>query len=89
VRPPRVALSPIHFECRVAQIIELGTDPGGSSLVLGRIVHVHVDDSVLIDGDKIDLGKLKPIGRLAGSAYCRVTDQFYMVRPPSQVGRGR
>jgi flavin reductase (DIM6/NTAB) family NADH-FMN oxidoreductase RutF len=87
VRPPRVALSPIHFECRVTQIIELGTDPGGGSLVLGRIVHLHVDDSVLIGGDKIDLDQLKPIGRLAGSAYCRVRDLFYMDRPPSQVGQ--
>ena len=86
VRPPRVALSPIHFECRVVQIIELGNGPGGGSLVLGRIVHLHVDESVLIGEDKIDLNKLKPIGRLAGSAYCRVTDQFQMVRPASQVG---
>jgi len=86
VRPPRVALSPIHFECQLVQIIELGSGPGGGSLVLGRIVHLHVDDSVLIGEDKIDLAKLKPIGRLAGSAYCRVTDLFAMDRPPSQVG---
>ena len=86
VRPPRVALSPIHFECRVAQIIELGNALGGGSLVLGRIVHLHVDESVLLGEDKIDLEKLKPIGRLAGSAYCRVTDQFQMIRPPSQIG---
>ena len=70
----------------MAQIIELGTVPGGGSLVLGRVVHLHVDDSVLIGADKIDLEKLKPIGRLAGSAYCRTTDLFQMERPPSQVG---
>ena len=86
VRPPRVALSPVHFECRVVQIIELGRGPGSGSLVLGEVVHLHVDDSVLIGGDKIDPEKLKPIGRLAGSTYCRVTDLFHMVRPPSQLG---
>lgn len=85
VAPPRVAESPIHFECRVAQIIDLGSDPGGGSLVLGRIVHLHVSEAVLWGGDKIDLAKLKPIGRLAGAGYCRVSDIFEMARPPSQI----
>lgn len=85
VRPPRVAESPIHFECRVSQIVEIGNQPGGGSVVLGEIVHLHVDERVLIGEDKIDLAALKPIGRLAGSAYTRVTDLFEMVRPPSQI----
>jgi hypothetical protein len=49
------------------------------------VVHVHVDERVLIDGDKIDLLELKPIGRLAGFGYTRVTDLFEMVRPPSEI----
>ncbi len=87
VRPPRVAESPVHFECRVIQTVELGERPGDSSLVLGRIVHIHVREDILIDGDKIDLAGLKPVGRLSGRGYCRVTDVFELVRPPSQVGR--
>lgn len=85
VRPPRVAESPIHFECKVSQIVEVGNQPGGGSVVLGEIVHLHVDERVLIGEDKINLAALKPIGRLAGSAYTRVTDLFEMVRPPSQI----
>jgi flavin reductase (DIM6/NTAB) family NADH-FMN oxidoreductase RutF len=85
VRPPRVAESPIHFECKVSQIVEVGNQPGGGSVILGEIVHLHVDERVLIGEDKIDLAALKPIGRLAGSAYTRVTDLFEMVRPPSQI----
>ncbi len=85
VRPPRVAESPIHFECRVAHILDLGTEPGASSVVIGRVVHVHVREDVLLDGDKIDVHKLKPIGRLAGAAYCRVNDIFELARQPSQV----
>jgi flavin reductase (DIM6/NTAB) family NADH-FMN oxidoreductase RutF len=85
VRPPRVAESPIHFECKVSQIVEVGNQPGGGSVILGEIVHLHVDKRVLIGEDKIDLAALKPIGRLAGSAYTRVTDLFEMVRPPSQI----
>ncbi|MEJ2708154.1 MAG: flavin reductase family protein [Anaerolineales bacterium] len=86
VKPPRVAASPVHFECRVAQIVDISDQPGGGSVVIGRVVHLHVSEDVLFDGDKIDLEKLKPIGRLAGAAYCRVTDIFQMMRPPSQIG---
>jgi flavin reductase (DIM6/NTAB) family NADH-FMN oxidoreductase RutF len=84
VTPPRVGESPIHFECRVHQIVDLGGEPGAGSLVLGRIVHLHVDETVLA-GDRIDLAALRPIGRLAGAAYCRVTDVFEMPRPKSQL----
>ncbi len=87
VRPPRVAESPIHFECRVAHLLDLGDGPGGSTLVVGRVLHLHVDPSLLVEGDKIDLDRLQPIGRLSGSGYCRVTDRFEMKRPPSQIAR--
>ncbi|PJF22301.1 MAG: hypothetical protein CUN56_06690 [Phototrophicales bacterium] len=85
VKPPRVKESPIHYECNVVQIVDLSDSPGGGSVVIGRVVHVHVDDSVLIGDDKIDLAKLQPIGRLAGTSYTRVTDLFDLVRPPSQI----
>lgn len=87
VAPPRVAESPIHFECRLHQIVDLGAEPGAGALVLGRIVHLHVDPSVLAGDDKIDLAALRPIGRLSGGSYCRVTDVFQMPRPKSQLGR--
>ncbi|HSR46874.1 MAG TPA: flavin reductase family protein [Anaerolineales bacterium] len=85
VTPPRVAESPIHFECRLHQIIEVGADPGGGALILGRVVHIHVDPSVLLGEDKIDIGRLRPIGRLAGAGYCRTGDTFEMIRPKSQL----
>jgi flavin reductase (DIM6/NTAB) family NADH-FMN oxidoreductase RutF len=85
VAPPRVAESPIHFECRVHQIVELGTEPGAGAVVLGRIVHLHVDPSVLLGEDKINLAALQPIGRLSGPSYCRVADVFQMPRPTSQL----
>ena len=85
VKPPRVAESPVHFECKVATIFDLGDQPGSGSVVIGRVIHIHVRDDVLMEGDKIDLKKLKPIGRLAGNDYCRVTDLFQMIRPPSAI----
>ena len=73
--------SPIHFECRVREIIEIENEPGGGSIVIGTIVHIHADDGVMLGGDKINLTALKPIGRLMGSGYCRVTDLIEMERP--------
>jgi flavin reductase (DIM6/NTAB) family NADH-FMN oxidoreductase RutF len=85
VRPPRVAESPVHFECRLAQIVDFGNQPGSGSLVIGQVVHLHVADRVLIGEDKINLATLKPVGRLSGNSYCRVTDIFDLPRPPSQI----
>jgi flavin reductase (DIM6/NTAB) family NADH-FMN oxidoreductase RutF len=85
VRPPRVGESPIHFECKLNQIVEIGDQPGGGSVVIGTILHIHIDQRVLIGEDKINWAELKPIGRLAGHSYTRVTDLFEMVRPPSQI----
>jgi flavin reductase (DIM6/NTAB) family NADH-FMN oxidoreductase RutF len=88
VRPPRVLESPINFECMVTQIVDCGDQPGGGSVVIGRITHLQVDDRVLYGGDKIDILALKPIGRIAGAGYCRVNDLFDLPRPPSQIKPG-
>ena len=38
-----------------------------------------------MDGDKINLAALKPVGRLAEDGYVRVTDVFEMERPKTQI----
>lgn len=81
VRPPRVAESPIHFECRVSHIVDVSTSPGGGSIVVGEVVHIHVDDALLLEGGKINIPALNAIGRLAGAGYARVSDLFDMPRP--------
>lgn len=82
---PRVAESPIHFECRLNQIVTISDAPGGGSLVIGTVVHMHISDSVYREGNHIDLAAYQPVGRLAGASYCRVTDLFEMRRPPSEI----
>lgn len=80
VRPPRVAASPAHFECEVVHVYEVGDTPGAGSVVIGHVLHAHVRDD-LLDGDyHIDVEKLQPIGRLAGSRYSRVNDLFELER---------
>lgn len=86
VKSPRVAESPIHFECRVREIIDINDAPGGGSIVIGTILHIHVADHILVGQDKINLAALQPIGRLAGGAYSRVTDIIELERPKHKLG---
>ena len=76
----RVNEAKITFECELNQIVEIGDgSPGSGFLVLGTIILFHLSDSVYKDG-YIDLAELRPIGRLAGSSYTRVTDTFDIKR---------
>ena len=69
VLPPRVGEVPIQFECRVHDVIEFG--PHKHPLLVGEVVHFHVDPSCMTDG-YIDMEKLDPIGRLNGFGYSRL-----------------
>lgn len=80
VKPPRVKESPVNMECKLIQMVPIGSEPLGGTVVIGEILLFHVADE-LFDNFRIDLKKLAPIGRLAGSSYCRVTDIFDLIRP--------
>ena len=81
VKPPRVLESPINLECKVMQIVELSKRPEANSLVIGQVVYFHVSDAVLDERGRIDPLKLKAVARMGGTAFCRSTDIFHMVRP--------
>ncbi|MBV9787099.1 MAG: flavin reductase family protein [Chloroflexi bacterium] len=83
VAPPRVADAAVAFECRVEQIVHVGSARGGE-IVIGRVLQIHVRDDVYHDG-YIILDALKPVARLAGNDYARVNDTFSLQRP-SKVG---
>ena len=80
VKPPRVAESKIHLECRLRQIVVVSDQPGGGILVLGDVLLFHVQESIL-DGFKIDPDRLNAIGRMGGPTYTRTCDRFDMQRP--------
>ena len=80
VRPPRVAESPVSFECRLHQILDFSTVPTSGSLVIGQIVSIHMNDAHLKDG-RLDRNSLDLIGRMGGLQYTRTTQRFEMVRP--------
>ena len=66
IKSPRVAEAPIHLECRLHQVIELG--PHRHPLVIGEVVYFHVDEACMT-GKYIDMKKFDPIGRLSGFQY--------------------
>lgn len=80
VRPPRVAESPVSFECRLHQILTFSPAPTSSSLVIGKVVSIRIHDANLKDG-RLDRNSLDLIGRMGGLQYCRTTERFEMVRP--------
>ena len=47
VKPFRVAESPVQFECKVNEIVKLGTEGGAGNLIICEVVKLHIDDAVL------------------------------------------
>jgi flavin reductase (DIM6/NTAB) family NADH-FMN oxidoreductase RutF len=81
IRVPRVAQAPVAFECKLQRIVTISDGPGGGSAVFGEVQCIHVRDDLMEQG-RIKLDALKPIGRLAGAGYARVTDTFDLQRVP-------
>ncbi len=82
VKPPRVAESPAHFECRYLRTVDLPCNTEGlrHAMVIGEVVGIHIDDAMISDG-LVDIRKLKPIARLGYMDYALVDDFFTMQRP--------
>jgi flavin reductase (DIM6/NTAB) family NADH-FMN oxidoreductase RutF len=81
VKPPRVGESLVAYECKLLQVIEVGgAKAGAGALVLGSVKRLYVADE-LLDGGRIKLDVLQPIGRMAGNDYVRCTDLFTVQRP--------
>lgn len=86
VKAPRVAASPVQFECRVTQIVRLETKEGRAIdqwLVLGEAVGIHIDTALLQDGI-YQTAAARPITRGGGPAdYFETTPDtlFKMSRP--------
>jgi flavin reductase (DIM6/NTAB) family NADH-FMN oxidoreductase RutF len=80
VAPPRIATSPVSFECRKLEMLDIGLQ----NVVIGEILVAHIADEFITNPEKLylDTPAMKLIGRTHGAGwYARTSDQFSLVRP--------
>ena len=81
VKPPRVLECKITMECELVHHYTLeNSKSGGATIIIGKIVMFHIDESVLLDNYKINLETYQPIARLAGSNYSKIGEIFSLKR---------
>lgn len=81
VRPPRIATSPVSFECRKVAALDIGTH---QTVMIGEILVAHIADAFITNPDKLylDTPAMGLIGRTHGAGwYARTSDQFALERP--------
>lgn len=90
VRPPMVKEAKIKLECKVNQVIPLGTGGGAGNMVVAEVLVMHIDESVLNSEGKIDQRKLDLVARLGGNWYTRANADtiFEVEKPNTQLGIG-
>ncbi|MEN7546429.1 flavin reductase family protein [Rapidithrix thailandica] len=90
VRPPRVAESPVQFECAVKDVISLGREGGAGNLIICEVLLAHVREEVLNEQGKIDPTLMHLVGRMGGDWYCRTSleNMFEVAKPLRKKGIG-
>ncbi len=76
VKPPRVAESPIAFECKLHELITIGLISGGGHIVIGTVLYMHFAAGIYTDDNHIHFDKYRPIGGLVGHTYAHIDDLF-------------
>ena len=90
VKPFRVAESPVQFECKVNEVIELGTEGGAGNLIICKVLKIHIHDEVLDSNGMIDQQKIDLVARMGGDWYSRANAEsmFEITKPISTCGIG-
>ena len=82
VKPFRVAEAPVQFECKVNEIVKLGTEGGAGNLIICEVVMFHIDNEVLDENGTINQQKLDLVARAGGSFYTRAKKGFFEIPKP-------
>ena len=90
VKPFRVKESPVQFECRVNQVIELGTEGGAGNLIICEVLKFHIHEHLLDENQQIDQQKIDLVSRMGGNWYCRADNNamFELTKPITSCGIG-
>jgi flavin reductase (DIM6/NTAB) family NADH-FMN oxidoreductase RutF len=90
IRPMRVAESPVQFECKVNEIVELGTEGGAGNLIICEVLKIHIQTEVLDENNMIDQHKIDLVARMGGNWYCHANSNamFELIKPITTCGIG-
>jgi flavin reductase (DIM6/NTAB) family NADH-FMN oxidoreductase RutF len=90
VKPPRVAESPVSFECKVQQVIPMGTEGGAGNLILCEVLLMHINEAVLDEKGAISPFKIDLVARMGGDWYARANGEalFEIPKPLTTKGIG-
>lgn len=90
VKPMRVKASPVQMECKVKEIVALGSEGGAGNLIICEILCLHVNEDILDANGKIDQTKIDLVGRMGGNYYCRAKGDalFEIAKPLKNLGIG-
>ena len=84
VQPPRVAESPVHFECTVLDIIPMGDNGGAGNLIICQAQIIHIANSIMDDHERIDPHKIDLMGRMGRAFYTRASgDSIHKIYQPT------
>lgn len=82
VKPFRVAESPIQLECKVIDIVNLGTEAGAGNLVICEVVQLHITEDVMNTDGTINQEALDLVARAGGDYYSRAKKGFFEIPKP-------
>ncbi len=85
VKPFRVKESPVQFECKINDIIELGKEGGAGNLIICEVICMHINKNILDQNNDIDQYKLDLVARAGGSFYSRARNTFFEIPKPLQI----
>lgn len=90
IKPFRVKESPVQFECKVNEVVELGQNGGAGNLVICEVLRIHINEDVLDDKGMIDQHKIDLVSRMGGNWYCRANENsmFEIQKPITTIGIG-
>ena len=72
VKPDLVGESSFQMECRLKQVVELGTGPGSGLMLIGEVLAFHVREACFVDGI-LHPNALDLVGRNGGAFYTRAS----------------
>ena len=89
VKPFRVKEAPVQFECKINDVVALGTQGGAGNLVICEVVRIHVSEDILDEEGRISPVKIDQVARMGGHFYTRANQGlFQLPQPMTQVGIG-